>query len=201
MALLPGELQRVRFELGFNVLSAGAEPYISYVAVFDKVIQIYLNSGPVTTSSTAVVVSTTGSPVPVAITLADPTGFTNNDQVVVDVDDRQEIVTGGVAGSTLLVALSKAHSGTYAVSVESGEAIVRECLLRIREVKGQMASTFGSGAIKKVDEVEFYDLKGKALFGMLGNQLSFWRSELASALGMPDMWAERRACGQMTSGY
>lgn len=200
MALLPGELQRVRFELGFNVLSVGAEPYISYVAVFDKVIQVYLNSGAKTTSATTVTASPSGA-TPVTLTLTDPTGFTSGDQVVIDVDDRQEIAASSLSGSLLTVALSKPHSGIYAVTVESGEGIVRECLIRIREVKAKMAQAWGSGSLKKVDEVEFYDTNHRTQFGVLGSQLMFWRNELASALGMPNMWADRQGGMQTTVGY
>lgn len=38
MSLLPSELATIRAELGFNVLTIGAEPYIGVTSVFDQVI-------------------------------------------------------------------------------------------------------------------------------------------------------------------
>lgn len=200
MALLDSELQRVRFELGYNVLAAGAEPYISYVAVFDRVVQAYLNAGAKTTSATAVVAATTATPV--AITLTSSVGFTAGDRVVVDVDARQEWGTVTlVSGSAITVPLKLAHSGTYPVTVEGGEAIVREQLARIREVKERMASQFGTGSLKKVDEVEFYERGGKSAFGVLGENLMFWRDELSGALGVPNMWRMKRGGGGTMVSY
>jgi len=62
MALLASELIRLKAELGFNVLSVGAEPYISIVALFDQVIAPFMTAGVVTTSTTSVTAQ--GSPTP-----------------------------------------------------------------------------------------------------------------------------------------
>jgi len=98
--------------------------------------------------------------------------------------------------------LKLAHSGTYPVTVEGGESIVREYLARIRDVKAQMAQTFGEGSLKKVDEIEFYQtMKGATLFGNLGAQLSWWRDELASVLGIRSGWAQKRSGGQRMAVY
>ena len=200
MALLASELQRVRYELGYNNLAVGAEPYVSYVAMFDKVVQVYLSAGAITSSATPVVAS--GVAAPFALTLTSPTGFTSGDIVIVDVDDRQEIVTSqALVGSTLTVLLIKPHSGTYPVTVEGGEGIVRENLNRIRETKAKMAQSFGSGSLKQVDEVQFYDTRGKSQFGVLGSQLMFWRDELAGCLGLPNAWRERQGGSLSTVGY
>lgn len=200
MALLNSELQRVRYELGYNVLAAGAEPYISYVAIFDKVVQTYLNAGAKTTSTTAVTAASAATPV--ALTLTDATGFTAGDRVVVDVDARQEWATVTlVSGSAITVPLKLTHSGTYPVTVEGGEAIVRELLVKIRQVRDRMALQYGSGALKKVDEVEFYDRGGKSAFGVLGENLMYWRDELSGALGVPNLWRQKRGGGGIAVSY
>jgi hypothetical protein len=202
MALLQSELIRLKAELGFNVLSVGAEPYISIVALFDQVIGPYMTAGATTTSST--IVAAQDSPTPVTLTLASSTGFTEWNRVVVDVDGRQEIATARlVSGAAVTLDLKRAHTGTYPVTVEGGESIVREYLARIASVKDQMASTFGEGQLKKVDEIEFYQSGGGAstLFGNLGTQLSWWRDELASILGIRSGWQQKRAGGQRLAVY
>ena len=61
MALLESEIIRLRFECGYNLLNAGAEPYVSVVAIFNQVIATYMQAGATTTSSTSA-----GSPTPSA---------------------------------------------------------------------------------------------------------------------------------------
>jgi hypothetical protein len=198
MSLLQSELERCKYELGYNLISL-SNPYIDVVTVFEGVIQTYLSSGASTTSVTPVTAA--DEPTPVTLTLASGTGFSTGARVVVDVDGRQEIATARlVSGASLTLDLQLAHTGTYGVTVEGGESIVREILGRIRDCKNEMGSTFGEGSLKKVDEVEFYQT-GDSTFGMIGKQLSFWREELASALGIPSRWAQRRAGSQRMSVY
>jgi hypothetical protein len=204
MALSNAEIQRIRFELGYHVLTSSAEPYISYISVFDQIIQPYTSAGAETTSNTTVAAATT--PTPVALTLASATGFSAGDRVAIDADDRLETSTVQfVSGSAITVMLTKAHTGgasTYRVTVEGGESIVREILKKIRDVKTRMATTFGAGALKRVDEIEFYNTTNNiTLFGALGSELNYWREELASALGIVSMWSLRRAGGARLSVY
>lgn len=200
MALTESELTRIRHELGYNLLTTGAEPWIGVHAVFSQVIQPYLRAGAATTSATAVTAAST--PTPVTLTLADATGFAAGVRVVVDVDSRQEIATvQSLTGSTITLLLTKVHSGTYPVTVEGGESIVREILGHIAAVKTELGSTFGYGALKRVDEIEFYESGEQTLFGKLGDQLRYWRSELASALGISSMWDRQRAAGATLAVY
>lgn len=200
MALLDSELDRIRFETGWNLLNVGAEPYIGVAAIFSQVIQPNLRAGAVTTSATPVVAA--AAPASITLTLASGTGFLTGQRIVVDVDDAQEVVTAQlVVGAALTVTLSKAHSGTYPLTVEGGESIVRECLQNIRAVKGKMATTFGEGTIKKVDEIEFYQNSKGSLFGMLGDQLMFWRDELCSALGIRNSWRAKQRSGSSIAMY
>lgn len=200
MAILDSELDRIRFETGWNLLNIGAEPYIGVAAIFSQVIQPNLRAGATTTSATAV--SAADSPRPLTITLALGTGFLSGQRVVIDVDDRQEVVTAElVSGVSLTASLAKAHSGTYPVTVEGGESIVRECLQNIRAVKAKMATTFGEGPIKKVDELEFYQGFKGSLFGALGDQLMFWRDELCSAVGIRNSWKSKQRAGSSMAMY
>lgn len=184
MALLDSELTRIKAELGFNVLTVYSEPFINHTAIFEQVIQQNTSFGAITTSSTAVTAA--WEPTPIALVLTSPTGFQAGQRVVIDVDGRQEIVTAqALSGSNLTVMLSKAHSGTYPVTVEGGESIIREILGYIRGTKEKMADSFGTGSLKSVDEISFYQAGGQTSFGILGSQLNYWRAELASAIGMP----------------
>jgi hypothetical protein len=198
VALLDSEVARCKAELGYPLLSQ-ANPYIGITLLFEQVVQPYIVAGAKTTSSTAVVAA--DEPTPSTLTLADITGVHAGDRVSVDVDDRQESATvQSLTGSTIVVLLKGAHTGTYPVTVEGGEQIVREILARIRATKTEMGGTFGEGALKKVDEVEFYQTGG-SLFSTLGSQLMFWRDELAAALGIQSLWARRRAGATRMSVY
>lgn len=213
MALLTSELQRIRFELGYNNLSVGAEPYIGYVAMFDRVVAPYINSGAKTTSTTYVEAAP-DAPALQAIVLTDATGFSAGDAIWLDVDARQErAVVEQISGSTVSVFLQKAHgilAGTlaYSVTVEGGEAIVREILANIRAVRSAMsvsgdnsAALIAGGGLKRVDEIEFYGqvkgagATGGVAFQNLNDQLAYWRRELASALGVPNLWEYKRGVG------
>ena len=45
MALLDSELARIRYELGVNLMTLGAEPFIGVMVLFSQVIQPYLSTG------------------------------------------------------------------------------------------------------------------------------------------------------------
>jgi hypothetical protein len=187
VALLTSELRRIREELGYNVLDAGADPYISVHAVFDTVIATYMQGGASTTSSTTVTAASTATPV--TLTLASATGFTAGDKVAIDVDDRYEQAhVQTVSGSTITVLLTLAHSGTYPVTVDGGEMIVREILREIAKVKGKMSNAASTAGLKRADEVEWYPgRKGNGPFDALRAMLDFWRDELATTLGVQNL--------------
>lgn len=203
MALLTSELQRIKYELGYPVLTGLAEPYIETTAIFEQVVLPYLQAGASTTSSTAV--SATSGPTPVTITLASGTGFATQDRIVVDVGPRQEIVIAQtVSGASLTIGLAKAHTGTYPVSVEGGEAMVREVLRTLDAVaSAQGESTYGSAGIKKVDEVEFFQggSSGQSRAEELADQRAYWRDELAFLLGVLNLRKLRRGAGAVVSVY
>lgn len=183
MPLTSGELDRIRAELGYNVLNVGAEPFIGVHAVFSQVIQPYLREGADTTSSTSVVEATSGSFV--SLSVADSTGIVLHERVAVDVDDAFEMATvRSVSGTTVGVILKKAHAGTYPVTVDGGLMIVRQCLSGIFKTNELIEELDGTGALKQVDEIGFYDSRGRSRLELLNEQLEHWRSKLAAALGI-----------------
>lgn len=199
MALLDSEVARIKAELGYNVLTVGAEPYIGTASMFTQVIQPYVQSGASTVSSTSVTAAS--APTPVTLTLTSATGFEAGQRVVVDVDSRQEVATiQAVSGSTITLMLSFTHSGSYPVTVEGGEAIVRSILrqiIRITESGGTLQGATSQAGLKKVDEVEFFsgpDGSGSR-FKSVVEALDYWRDYLASALGV-----ERRNGGRNSGG-
>jgi hypothetical protein len=182
--LTTGELDRIRAELGYNVLDVGAEPYIGVQAIFSQVIQPYLREGLETSSSTEVAENASGTLV--GLTLASATGLSVRTKLVVDVDDFLEVATiRALAGNVATVLLKKAHAGTYPVTVDAGLQIVRECLAALFRIEQLIAELEGEGALKKVDEIEFYDVKGRSRLGLLVEQQRHWRQRLASHLGIP----------------
>lgn len=196
MALLTSELRRMRYELGYNVLDVGAEPYIGVSALFESVIQTYMQSGATTTSTTTVAAAS--EPTPVTITLASATGFSAFDTVWVDVDSRQESATvQSVSGSTITLLLSLAHTGTYPVTVEGGEAIVRSILRKLVAIGDELGDgASGSAGIKRVDEIEFFQDSASdgGRTASLQKLRDYWRDELASALGIVRL-NKPRGCG------
>lgn len=190
MALLDSEIARCKYELGYNLLTIGAEPYIGVARVFELVIQPNLLAGATTTSATVVTAVAAGALAsPVTLTLASATGFSSGDRVIIDVDDRQEAATvQNVAGSTITVLLSKAHTGTYPVTVERGESIVREILGRLRDIANKLGTNVVQQVgIKKVDEIEFFGGNMYSIRREMQRMQDYWRNELASALGVRNL--------------
>jgi hypothetical protein len=183
MPLTTGELDRIRTELGDNVLTVGAEPYIGVSALFSQVIAPYLREGLDTTSSTAVLSSPSGTAVP--ITLASVTDISLHSRLAVDVDDFLEMATvRAIAGSVVTVILKKAHAGTYTVTLDGGLQIIRECLSALYKTQLQIDDDEGTGAIRKVDEIEFYDSRKRSSLELLAAKQEHWRDRLRSALGI-----------------
>ena len=201
MAILDSELARIKFHCGYNLLSVGAEPYIGHAAIWD-VVQDNLSGGAATTSATTVAAATT--PTPVTLTLTSATGFAAGNAVIVDVDSRQERATvQAVSGATITVLLSFAHTGTYAVTVEGGESVVRGLLKSCDAALTAYESAITSAGIKQLGrgEIEWFG-DGNGSRGLLSSAkraLDAWRDELASALGVRRMNAPQG--GAMTTLY
>jgi len=202
MALLDSELERIKAELGYNVLTVGALPYVGHSSLFSAVIQPYMGAGASTTSSTTVAAAT--SPTPATLTLASGTGFASGVRVVIDVDDRQEIVTAqNVSGASLTVLLTLAHTGTYPVTVEGGETLIREQLTRLRAINAQITAAASTAGIKRVDVIEFYGggATGSAQIDVLYKQRDRARDELASLCGIRNAWRDKAQGSQRIAMY
>lgn len=201
MALLTSEIVRIKFELGYNVETIGASPYIGISAIFESVIATYTQAGATTTSATAVTAASSATPV--ALTLASATGFAAFDTVVIDVDARQERATvQSLTGSVITVLLTGTHSGTYPVTVEGGEAIVRDLLRQLRAVGysgGRIESTVGTAGIRRVDDIEFFgDSTTVSQMRQVRDHQMYLRDELASALGVENLSKARAASSAMS---
>lgn len=198
MSLTNSELERIKYELGYPNLSSSAEPYVGITAFFSQILQPYLLSGASTTSSTPVTAAT--SPTPQTLALVSATGFAVGNVVVVDVDARQERATvASVSGNNITVQLSLAHSGTFPVTVEGGESVIRDILQQLRLITEGMNGQSGSLAtirsrvgIKRIEgDVEFFGggdtlaSQGRDPLTQLFELREMWRDELASAVGIP----------------
>ncbi len=197
MALLDSELERCKAELGYNLIGVG-QPYIGTTALFELVIQPYLSAGATTTSSTSV----TGDGTPKTIVLTSATGFDSGARVVVDVDGRQEKLTIQTLSGTSLTALfAKTHTGTYAVTIEGGESLVREKLGEIWTARVTRGKSQGRGALKEITgDVAWYDTGISAFAGSTA-EIDVLRDELAALLGVENMWRRKQSSSSRMSVY
>lgn len=194
------ELRRIKRELGYHVLTIDALPYIGYTQLFDGVIQEAIAAEVSTTATLATALTAASVAAPQTLTLASATGFAAGDRCYLDVDDAVEVATLRNLSSTSATFLLKgAHSGTVPVVLEGPIPMAREILRKIEACRSEMSSTFGEGALKKVDEIEFFEQRGKTQFGSIGDQLMYWRDELASILGVPNGWRYRSGSGASRS--
>jgi hypothetical protein len=193
MALLPSELDQIKFELGWNTLTIGAVPYVGIAAIFERVVQPYLNSGLVTTGHGYVASASAPTCVDVHLeavsgvnTQGTPVSVQVGDRIVLDVDYAQEVaVVQGMNGNLVTVQLRLAHEPPYPVTVVGGEAMVRYILRRCWAVREKIERSDSREGIKKVDEIEFFENRqtggSTALQGLMAHQ-DYWRSELRRVL-------------------
>jgi hypothetical protein len=198
MALLHSEIIRCRYELGYTNLTSGAYPWLSNLfAEFENIVTQYLDSGATTTSSTVVAAQPLGTaPQPVTLTLSSATGFSAKNRVTFDIDAAQEdSVVESVSGSTIVVFSRLAHTGTYPVTVEGGEQIVRDILRRLARVSsptsGRMEAAAASAGVAKATTVEFFPAggagKSKSRLDEMYEYQTYLRNELARALGVQNL--------------
>lgn len=198
MALLTSELERCKAELGYPLVSIN-QPYITEAtSIFEQAVAPFLSAGATTTSATAVV----GDGTPKSLTLALATGFSSGARVVVDVDGRQETVTvQALSGTTLTALFAKTHSGSYPVTVEGGETMVREKLGEIWTARVTRGQAQGAGALKEITgDVGWYDSKLSA-FASSDAEIATLRDELAMLLGVENLWNRKKSAGSRLSVY
>ena len=173
------EMARIRAELGDNVLSDGAAPYIGIRSVW-AVIREYVESSATAATSASTAVTAAG---PTSITVASVTGLSVGVRIQIDVDNSRETVTiRDVTGLVLSVICRKTHSGTYPVEIESPLTLVRGFLADLSGLE-QVTSleSFNSLGLRRVDEIEWSERGQSAL--VESERLRVRRS-LASALGL-----------------
>ena len=192
MAFSTQELYRIKRELGYHTLTIASLPYIGYTQLFDEVIQNAIATEVSTTATLATAIAAATVAVPQTMILASATGFTEGGRCYLDVDSATEKATlRNLSGASATFLLKGAHSGTIPVSLEGPIPMARDFLRKIEACRDEMASSFGEGVLKKVDEVEFYAQGRKSLFGAIGDDLMYWRDELASSLGVANVWRHR----------
>lgn len=191
--LTDDELARIKAELLDNVLSLGAEPYVSIRAIYDVIRDNVVSSSvSPTTSSTAV--SAAG---PTTITLASATGYAAGQRIVLDVDGSREVVTlRSLSGAVASVICRKTHSGTYPVEVESALTIVRGLLSELEVVRDQIADARASAGLRRVDEVEWMDAaSGRTQLDEMHRARELLRRDLAYALGLRGIYEASKQSG------
>jgi hypothetical protein len=212
MALRWEDIQRLKYETGYNVANVGAELYVlnGYAAVFDSAIAPYLQDQG-STSSTSVLA--TDAPANVAITLASNPAVGGNmvgagaygnvfqvgSKVVVDVGPNQEtdVIIQAISGLVVTVQLTNAHNAPYPVVLQAGEFIVRRTLERLDVIDAQLRGYAPAVAgLAKADEVEFHaNKKGRSgqqdPFQSLMDQRDMGRRDLCSLLGIENLWEKR----------
>lgn len=179
--LSDGELQRVRYELGHNVLELGALPYVGHRQIFAVIQENCASDAQDPTTSTTAVTAAG----PASLTLASVTGIAQGARVVLDVDDAREVVTvRAVSGSAISVVCRKTHGGTYPVEIESALTLVRGVLSDLT-VNAEKIRDDG-GDIKQVDEVTFFGEGGfdDSSLGRAYEKHIRLRRELASLVGI-----------------
>lgn len=218
MALRAEEILQIKFELGVSVTLIGAEPYITYLAIFDKAIQPYIID-PTTTSSTAV----TAAAVPTAVQLTVASipvvaatnlpAFTVGTQVNVDVGPNAEnpqILA--ISGNSIWVTLCNAHgqnSQPYPVTMAGGEFQVRQILQRINFITQQLGSlAVVTAGVEEADKNRFYastpsgSRRGsRDKYETLVAQREQARNDLGEAVGFPNLRAVRLSAGSRMEAY
>jgi hypothetical protein len=214
MALRPEEVLRIKFQLGVSVTLIGAEPYITYLAVFDRAIQPYIID-PSTTSTTPVVAGATQSIALAAVPLV--AGTTNPAIVVgsfatVDVGPAQEVVQVQIlTGTTAWATFANAHgaNGAYPVVMAGGEQVVREILARIALIESLLGSVAPvSAGVQEADEAKLYPSSttgsrrgSRDTHESLIQQREAARNDLGEAVGFPNLRNLKRAAGGRVELY
>lgn len=219
MALRPEEILQIKYELGVSVTLIGAEPYITYLAIFDRAIAPYIID-PSTTSTTSVLVPSTGVATPVQLTLAaipniagtSTPAFSVGTTVNVDVGPALEQTQITIlSGSTIWVSLVQAHgqNGAYPVVMAGGETVVRNILARITAIETEMGTIAPKTAgVAKVDEIGLHPStrqgsKGTTFdkFDSLRAQREQARDDLGEAVGFPNLRSVKRGSAGRVEMY
>lgn len=216
MALRAEEILRIKWELGVSVTLLGSEPYITYLAVFDRAIQPFIID-PTTTSSTVVSADQTQSialaAVPVIAGSSTP-AFTVGTSVTVDVGPNAEVVQIQVlSGTTAWATFANAHGaqGAYPVAMAGGEQVVRSVLARLAVIDQQLGGDAPLAAgVEQMDkgEIRLYGSSTSGsrrgtrdMFDSLIKQREQARDDLGEAVGFPNLRSVRKGAGNRVELY
>lgn len=206
MALLMSELQRIKVELGYNALTLSALPYAfdGISAIFEQIVQPYLQFGELNASATCVPNADAARPVTLRLNTV-PTAIKVGDRLIVDQDDNQEAAhVTAVTAMSVTVALQNPHEGTYPVTVEGGESIAREYLRECILVSKRISKLGARAGIQQVDgDLKFFatTMTQKGPFGELQQLQRHWRNELSTCLGVENLREAARGAGQLMENY
>lgn len=212
MALRAEEILQIKYELGVSVTLIGAEPYITYLAIFDKAIAPYIID-PTTTSVTPVTAASAGAQIAVTVaaipviagssTPAFTVGTTVNVDVGPNAEPSQILI---VSGTTIWLTLANAHgaNGVYPITMAGGENVVRTILARINAIESQMTNIAPQAAgVQQVDEIKLYastrvggrSSNTRDMFGSLVEQREQARDDLGEAVGFSNLRRLKRQAG------
>lgn len=198
------ELDRIKYELGVPMTRVGAEPYISFVAIFDRIVQPYLFDNS-TVSSSSVVSGATQ-----AITLvsnpATPNGvgltFAVGTLCLVDIGPLQEqCVVQAISGLSATLTFANAHGAVvpYPIAPVGSEQIVRDILTRLDNIRVQLQTIAPAGAgVESVDDIRLF-ASGRGRKGTVLDkaqallfQRDVARDDLGDAIGCPNFRRSKR---------
>lgn len=206
--LLASELARIKVELGYNAMTISALPYTpnGVTQLFEQVVQAYMQAGELNYSATPVAAVAVGSNPAISILTLQttPTAIQVGDRLVVDQDLFQESAhVDAITSNSVTIALSGQHVGTYPITVEGGESIVRYYLRQCIAVADRIARSMGRLGVKKVDEIEFFQTttEGMGVRQELAEAQRYWRGELATVCGVPNLREVARSSGQTLEAY
>ncbi len=178
-----GECDRLRYELGLNVVGIGAEPYIGHAQII-AIIQSYLASNAQAVAYSATAVTIAGG---VTLTLDSVVGIDTGTPLVLDVDAFAERVTvKRVVSSTIIVNCKKLHAANFPVEIESGLTLVRMKLAELDSIATRITEASDSAGLKRVDEVEWKDGRMTVAAELASQQLAR-RRELASLVNLQNI--------------
>ena len=181
-----GECDRLRYELGLNVVGIGAEPYIGHAQII-SIIQSYLASNAQDVVYTSSGVTTVGSN---SVALTSVTGIDTGTVLVFDADEFLERCTvKRVVGLNVYVNCKKLHTVNTPVEIESGLTLVRGKLAELDTIAQRIAEAADSAGLKRVDEVEWKDGVRTVATELASQQLAR-RRELASLVNLNNILAE-----------
>ena len=207
MSLRSEELDRIKYELGVPMTRIGAEPYISFVAIFDRVIQPYLFDNSTTSSSS--VVAGAAQAITLAANPATPNGvgltFAVGTLCLVDMGPSQEqCVIQAITGLSVTMTLGNSHGSVvpYPIAPVGSEQIVRDILTRLDVIRLQLQTIAPQAAgVESVDDIRLF-ASGRGRKGVtldkaqaLLLQRDVARDDLGDALGCPNFRKARRASG------